>query len=186
MNTQMSRYVVKLMIAGLAVVALSHYARAELYECTNNEGIVTHHSKVPCPEGYTSERIEEVQPADTGTKAYKTRQAAPKNGNVEVISRGRLIDLVDHIEYGKYTVFMFYAEWCAPCKTIKPALEKHARNLNTFALKEIDVLNWENPLVRYYNLIGLPYYIVYGPEGKFVERGPVLSGELRKQITKTD
>ena len=162
-------------------LSLIQNSQAELYECSDEEGNVTHHSKSPCPQGYTSRMIENSSPnkargAYSGTKAQKYK-------NVEVISRGTLVDLIDHIDYGKYTVFLFYADWCAPCKTVKPKLEQKARQSDTFALKELDVLNWENPLVRYYNLGGLPYFIVYGPEGKFVERGPVLSKEFMNKIS---
>jgi len=186
MNTRLCRHVMKLMIISLAVILLPHSTQAELYECTDGEGRVTHHSRVSCPEGYKSERIEEEESSNGGSNAYRTEYAHSKYENVKVISRGRLIDLIDHLEYGKYTVFMFYADWCAPCKTVKPVLEKYAQNLDTFVLREIDVINWENPLVRYYNLPGLPYFIVYGPEGEFVERGPELSTQLRKQIKKPD
>ena len=158
------------------------YSNAELYECSDEERNVTHHSKAPCPEGYTGRVIENGAARNTAPAAYSSRRAH-RLRNVEVISRGRLVDLIDHLDYGKYTVFLFYADWCAPCKTVKPALEEKAGRSNTFALKELDVLNWENPLVRYYNLRGLPYFIVYGPEGEFVERGPVLSKELMNKIT---
>ena len=182
MTTKLAPYMVKLIIMSITLILLAHYTLAELYECKDEEGTVTHHSRVPCPEGYSSTLIKDGGPY-TSSKTYGNKSAAQNHDNVEVISRGRLVDLIDHIDYGKYTVFMFYADWCAPCKTIKPGLEKSARSNNTFSLKELDVVNWENPLVTYYNLAGLPYFIVYGPEGEFVERGPVLSGDIKKKIT---
>lgn len=186
MPTKLFGLVTKLLIISPLVLVLPLYALADLYECKNEEGIVTHHSRVPCPEGYSSKLIQDERSSNTAPKPYTDKNVISKDENVEVISRGRLIDLIDHLEYGKYTVFMFYADWCAPCKTVKPGLEKYARSQNKFALKELDVLNWENPLVGYYNLAGLPYFIVYGPEGEFVERGPVLSKELKNKITDTN
>jgi thiol-disulfide isomerase/thioredoxin len=186
MLTKLFGLFTKLLIISPLVLVLPHYALAELYECRDKEGTVSHHSRVPCPEGYSSKLIQDKGSLNTASKAYSSQNVSPKHENVEVISRGRLIDLIDYIDYGKYTVFMFYADWCAPCKTVKPELEKSARSQNTFALKELNVLNWENPLVTYYNLAGLPYFIVYGPEGEFVERGPVLSKELKKKIIGTN
>ena len=170
-----------LILSFICMLLTQQYAVAELYECTNDKGVVTHHSRVPCPEGYSTRLIKDESPASSTYEA--TDKSAGPLENVEVLSRGKLVDLYEHIDYGKYTVFLFYAEWCAPCKTIKPELEKAARSQNTFSLKELDVLNWENPLVSYYNLAGLPYFIVYGPKGEFIERGPVLSKELKSKLT---
>lgn len=101
---------------------------------------------------------------------------------VKLISRGRLINVMDFIEPHKYTVFMFYADWCAPCGPLKDKLGELAVRVNNMALREIDIINLENPLVKYYNLPSIPFFIIYGPDGKFLERGPMLSKKLLKQI----
>lgn len=101
---------------------------------------------------------------------------------VELISRGRLINVMDYIEPHKYTVFMFYADWCAPCGPLKEKLGELAIRVNNMALREIDIINLDNPLVKYYNLPSIPFFIIYGPDGKFLERGPMLSKKLLKQI----
>ncbi|MCK5391085.1 MAG: thioredoxin family protein [Deltaproteobacteria bacterium] len=101
---------------------------------------------------------------------------------VKLISRGRLINVMKYLEPHKYTVFMFYADWCAPCKPLKEKLGELAERVNNMALREIDIINLENPLVKYYNIPAIPYFLVYGPDGKFVERGPMLSKKLLKQI----
>ncbi len=101
---------------------------------------------------------------------------------VKLISRGKLINVIDYIEPHKYTVFMFYADWCAPCGPLKEKLGELAVRVNNMALREIDIVNLENPLVRYYNLPSVPFFIIYGPDGNFLERGPTLSKKLLKQI----
>ena len=101
---------------------------------------------------------------------------------VKLISRGRLINVIDYIEPHKYTVFMFYADWCAPCGPLKEKLGELAVRVNNMALREIDIIDLENPLVKYYNLPSVPFFIIYGPDGNFLERGPMLSKELLKQI----
>ncbi len=102
---------------------------------------------------------------------------------VKVISLGRLIDLIKYIEPGRYTAFLFYADWCGPCKTLKPRLEQFAESVDTFALREIDIINWENPLVTYYKLPSIPYFIIYGPDGNFIERGPAITNETMKELS---
>lgn len=105
---------------------------------------------------------------------------------VKVISRGKLINVLKYIEPGKYTAFLFYADWCAPCKTLKPRLEQLARSVDNLALREIDIINWENPLAAYYNLPSIPYFIIYGPDGNFIERGPAITDETLKDLTGGD
>ena len=101
---------------------------------------------------------------------------------VKLISRGRLINVMDYIEPHKYTVFMFYADWCAPCGPLKDKLGELAVRVDNMALREIDIINLENPLVKYYNLPAIPFFLVYGPDGDFLERGPMLSKDLLKTI----
>ena len=101
---------------------------------------------------------------------------------VKLISQGRLINVLDYIEPHKYTVFMFYADWCAPCGPLKEKLGELAEKVDNMALREIDIINFENPLAKYYNLPAVPYFIIYGPDGKFLERGPMLSKNLLKTI----
>jgi len=105
---------------------------------------------------------------------------------VKIISRGKLINIVKHIEPGKYTAFMFYADWCAPCKTLKPRMEQLAESVDNLALREIDIINWENPLVTYYNLPSVPYFIIYGPDGRFLESGSAITDQTLKELTGGD
>jgi len=106
----------------------------------------------------------------------------PQFEKVKLISRGKLINVMKYIEPYKYTVFMFYADWCAPCKPLKEKLGELAGRVDNMALREIDIINLENPLVKYYNIPAIPYFLVYGPDGNFLERGPMLSKDLLKTI----
>ncbi len=118
----------------------------------------------------------------------ETPQPAGKSGfdKVEVISQGRLVDLIKYLEPGKYTAFYFYADWCGPCRILKPKLEKFVESGDKLVLRELDIINWENPLVTYYKLPSIPYFIIYGPDGEFVERGPGFSNDLMKVISSPD
>ena len=101
---------------------------------------------------------------------------------VKLISTGKLINVMNFLEPHKYTVFMFSADWCAPCKPLKEKLGELALRVDNMALREIDIINLENPLVKYYNIPAIPYFLVYGPDGNFLERGPMLSKDLLKTI----
>ena len=116
--------------------------------------------------------------SDSDKIAYNSSQFQ----KVKIISRGKLINVIDYLEPHKYTVFMFYADWCAPCGPLKEKLGELANRVNNMALRELDIINLENPLVKYYNLPAIPYFLVYGPDGNFVERGPMLSKKLLKTI----
>ena len=116
--------------------------------------------------------------SDSEEIAYNSSQFE----KVKLISKGKLINVIDYVEPYKYTVFMFYADWCAPCGPLKEKLGELANRVNNMALRELDIINLENPLVKYYNLPSIPYFLVYGPDGNFVERGPMLSKNLLKTI----
>lgn len=117
-----------------------------------------------------------------GSDSDKIAYSSPQFEKVKLISTGKLINIIDYIEPHKYTVFMFYADWCAPCGPLKEKLGELANRVNNMALRELDIINLENPLVKYYNLPSIPYFLVYGPDGNFVERGPMLSKKLLKTI----
>lgn len=121
---------------------------------------------------YTSDEAESEEVAYTNTQFEK----------VKLISRGKLINVIDYLEPHKYTVFMFSADWCAPCGPLKEKLSELANKVDTMALRELDIINLENPLVKYYNLPAIPYFLIYGPDGKFVERGPMISKKVLKAI----
>ena len=116
------------------------------------------------------------------TLAGELAQTNAQFEKVKVIIRGKLINVIDYVEPHKYTVFMFYADWCAPCGPLKEKLGELVNHVNNMALREIDIVNLENPLVKYYKLPAIPFFLIYGPDGNFLERGPMLSKELLKTI----
>lgn len=156
-------------LAGIILLLLSHSALGEADK--RGEGIR------PAP-------VSEAPSVDSYDYGLAGTQKG--HGNVEVISRGTLIDLLEYVEPGRYTAFLFYADWCGPCRILKPRLEDFAENGDKLALREIDIINWENPLVRYYSLPSIPYFIIYGPDGEFAERGPGISNEIMKEISSPD
>jgi thiol-disulfide isomerase/thioredoxin len=159
----------RIVLAGIMILLLSYTANGEADKRDDKTRSVARPTASACDSYY-----------------YELTGTQKGHGNVEVISRGTLIDLVEYVEPGKYTAFLFYADWCGPCKILKPRLEDFAQNGDKLALREIDIINWENPLVRYYSLTSIPYFIIYGPDGEFAERGPGISNEIMKEISSPD
>lgn len=88
----------------------------------------------------------------------------------------------DIIHGSKPTLVDFYAEWCGPCKTMKPVLDELKKSVGdqAFILKiDID----KNPSVAtQYQIQGVPTLILF-KEGKIVWRGSgVMSASSLERI----
>jgi len=143
------------------------------------------HSETDKPDGESLHAPGSQSSADE-SNLYRLAGSQSAFDKIEVISRGTLIDLIEHLVPGKYTAFYFYADWCGPCRVLKPKLEDFVESGEKLALREIDIINWENPLVLYYKLPSIPYFIIYGPDGEFLERGPGISNEIMREISTPD
>jgi thiol-disulfide isomerase/thioredoxin len=97
---------------------------------------------------------------------------AHAEGDVRLISQGREVALEHHLAPGKYVVFDFYADWCAPCRVLTPRLERMvAQRPGRLALRKIDVINWESPVARQHGVSSLPFLVLYGPDGARLASG---------------
>lgn len=175
-----------LILSAVSLVFLlpTHPVRADIYQCTDVKGNTSYRTE-PCPEG-SRKRVIKSRTQDKGESGVS---GSPGNDygsgeykKVEIISRGSLVDLIDYVVPYKYTVFLFYADWCTPCKPAKKKLARLAESVDTLAVRELDIVNWDYPLTKYYNIGSIPYFIVYGPDGTYIERGSRVSKELLKKI----
>jgi thiol-disulfide isomerase/thioredoxin len=73
---------------------------------------------------------------------------------------------------GKVTVFDFFADWCAACREIDLHLYKQLNAGQTFAIRKLNVVDWDTPLAKRHlgQVKGLPFVIVYGRDGSEVAR----------------
>ena len=92
---------------------------------------------------------------------------------------------IEIINNKKFTLVDFYADWCGPCKLMKPILEELKSKLrDEITILKIDVD--KNPQVsQAYQIQGVPTLILFG-EGKVKWRksGVVSTQELQNVILK--
>lgn len=72
---------------------------------------------------------------------------------------------------GKVTIFDFYAKWCGPCRQVDAELRKMVQAGAPFAVRKIDIGDWDNPLVKTYmqGIAELPYVQIYGADGTLID-----------------
>jgi len=98
--------------------------------------------------------------------------AAATAADVRTITHGRAVDLEAHLVEGKYVLFEFYADWCGPCRALEPQLlDLAGRYADRFALRKVDIINWDSEVTRQYRVSSIPYMVLYGPDGDQLSAG---------------
>jgi thiol-disulfide isomerase/thioredoxin len=85
-----------------------------------------------------------------------------------------------HLAAGKVTVFDFYADWCAPCRTVDAHVVGLMKDRADLAFRRMNIGGWDTPLAKRYmkNVSSLPYVVVYDKSGKRV--GEIVGLDLKK------
>ena len=78
------------------------------------------------------------------------------------------VKLEDHLVHGKVTVVDFYADWCGPCRSLAPQLEKLAARDPDIALVKINIIDWRSPVAKQFAITAIPRVQVYDPWGKLI------------------
>lgn len=94
--------------------------------------------------------------------------AAGGSQPVDVIAHGQHINVKQHLVHGKVTILDFYADWCGPCRKIAPWLEQLPKNDSQIVLRKVDIVNWQSPVAKQFNLDGIPHVQVYNGKGQLV------------------
>lgn len=127
-------------------------------------------------------RKERESESGTKKKSKKaTARPAPSSGNVTVAPKGYIMrnesgTPIDHSAYltpGSITVVDFYAEWCGPCKSLAPELERIVREHPGVTLRKVDIGNWGSTVAKRYNVNSVPNVRVFDRNGNMV--GPPTS-----------
>jgi thioredoxin 1 len=93
----------------------------------------------------------------------KTAAVGPSapDGIVKVSRGGQSVDLNSLMPANKITVVDFYADWCGPCRSIAPQLEKLARENPEVVLVKVDIVKWGSPVTRQYAIKSVPNIRVF-------------------------
>lgn len=94
--------------------------------------------------------------------------AAGTYKGADVIAHGQRVDLSKHLVRGKVTIIDFYADWCGPCRLIAPLLEQLAKSDPKIVLRRIDIINWQSPVAKQFNLDAIPHVQIYDRKGKLI------------------
>lgn len=89
-------------------------------------------------------------------------RAGQESAAVRIVSNdGAAVDLPSLLVSGKVTIVDFFATWCGPCRQISPVLEKMAKDDPSVTLLKIDIVNWDRPVVKQFNISAVPNMVVF-------------------------
>ena len=77
-------------------------------------------------------------------------------------------DLTKYIAKGKVTIVDFYADWCAPCRTVGPFLAGQTTKDPAVVLRKVNVDQCP-ALKGQYGVGGIPHVKIYNKSGELVE-----------------
>ena len=89
----------------------------------------------------------------------------------KTISHGAAINEREQLVPGKYTVFEFYANWCASCDRWGPKFEDAVRKRSDMVLRKIDINSAESDVAHQYKLEAIPELIIFDPNGRVFKKG---------------
>ncbi len=102
-------------------------------------------------------------------KKTKKEKKTKKYKKIKTINRkGKRVDLSSLLVPGKITIIDFYAQWCGHCRVISPKLEKLARKYKDVYLRKVNIKNWKTPVVKQFQIKGVPNVRIYDRDGKMV------------------
>lgn len=136
------------------------------------------------PVAITSESLKEF--SDKNQRRFGNDNGGSGSGNpvIEVITKGESVDLKAHLDSTRFTIIDFYADWCGPCRRITPQLEAIVKeHPDKVVLKKVDIVSWNTPVARQYNISSIPYLEFYDSSGKKVASGG--AGSVLNKIKKT-
>lgn len=134
------------------------------------------------------------------------KRTSPGHMFVDVNGRdvdGKPVRLGDYVGHGGYVLVDFWASWCKPCREEIPNLARLNKEFKDKGLTVLGIFTWdkesnmakamkkegitwpqmfdaEKKAMDLYGIDGIPHIILFGPDGRIVERG--LRGE--KMVTR--
>lgn len=109
--------------------------------------------------------LQRISRGQTQTVERANRIAREQAPWVDIRRKGARISEQELIVRGRFTVVDFYADWCGPCKAIEPYLKQLAEDPR-IVIRKVDIVNWNSPVARQWNLKSIPNMRVYDPNGR--------------------
>jgi len=92
--------------------------------------------------------------------------------DIETVSHGDRVDISGVPVPGKLTVIDFYADWCGPCRSLAPRLERLAIAYpDQLALRKIDIVNWDSAVAAQFRIRSIPHLMLFDENGTLVSEG---------------
>ncbi|MGB0372346.1 MAG: thioredoxin family protein [Opitutales bacterium] len=91
---------------------------------------------------------------------------------------GAPINLPKILAPGKINMVDFYADWCGPCKKMEPELKKIIAANPDVALRKVDIVNWDTPVVDQFKIRSIPNVWVFDKGGKLVGKPTSSMGQI--------
>ena len=115
--------------------------------------------------------------------------ARTKPEKPEKISHGAEVKITDYLVSGKTVIFDFTSEYCPPCRAIAPKLDALHASREDVVVVKVDInrpetkgIDWQSPVAQQYGMKSIPYFKVYGPDGKLVADGKEASAMVRGML----
>ena len=106
---------------------------------------------------------------------------AAHTGDIVVLPAGKAVDLLEQAAAGKITIYDFHADWCAPCRIIAPKLVEFVNeHSDEFALRTVDVIDWESEAAVQQGIVYLPYLAIVDKDGTLLAEGDDSFQHLRE------
>jgi thiol-disulfide isomerase/thioredoxin len=92
--------------------------------------------------------------------------------DIQTISHGEQVDITAFLVSGKLTVVDFYADWCGPCRSLAPKLDRLlAANPENLAIRKVDVVNWGSAVADQYRIQSIPHLKLFDENGRLLAEG---------------
>ena len=120
---------------------------------------------------YEGEWVSKTEAARRETANVTASQPAatpPANRLRMIRKNGARIELSELLAPNQITVVDFFADWCGPCRAISPHLAALASQDPDVVVCQVDMVKWDSPVARQYDLHSVPNLRVYDRSGRMI------------------
>jgi thiol:disulfide interchange protein len=113
-------------------------------------------------------RREAAKVAASQPAASQPAATPPANRLRMIRKNGARIELSELLAPNQITVVDFFADWCGPCRAISPHLATLVSQDPDVVVCQVDMVKWDSPVARQYDLHSVPNLRVYDRSGRMI------------------